>query len=144
MMHSNRRVAGFTLVELMIVVAIIAILGAIAYPSYIEHVRKTRRAAAAGCMMEASQFMERYYTTNMGYDKDKGGAALAGLPASGCQTDLTDYYGITLESKSATAFSIKATRKGTQLKDTKCGDLTIDQKGTKSNQGGSLTAQQCF
>ena len=143
-MTSKATHGGFTLIEIMIVVAIIGILAAIAYPAYQDHVLRSRRNAAAACMLEGVQFMERYYTTNMAYDKDKGGAALAGLPASGCQTDLTDYYGITLESKSATAFSIKATRKGTQLKDTKCGDLTIDQKGTKSNQGGSLTAHQCF
>ena len=79
-----RRSAGFTLVELMIVVAIIAILGSIAYPSYIDHVRKTRRAAAAGCVMEANQFMERYYTTNMTYL----GAA---LPALGCMNEVSKY-----------------------------------------------------
>ena len=135
---------GFTLIEIMIVVAIIGILAAIAYPAYQDHVLRSRRNAAAACMLEGVQYMERYYTTNMAYNQDKAGTALAGLPASGCQTDLADYYGVTLESKTATTFSIKATRKGAQLKDTKCGDLTIDQKGTKSNQGGSLSAQQCF
>src|SRR3546814_19429854 len=58
-------VSGFTLIELMIVVAIVAILAAIAYPSYINHITKTRRAAGAGCALEAAKFMERFYTTNL-------------------------------------------------------------------------------
>ena len=60
-----QRARGFTLIELMVVVAIIAILAAIAYPSYTNHVVKTRRAAATACVMEAAHFMERYYTTNL-------------------------------------------------------------------------------
>ena len=56
--------AGFTLIELMIVVAIIAIIAAVAFPSYQEHVRKTRRADAQTALLELSQFMERHYTAN--------------------------------------------------------------------------------
>ena len=56
---------GFTLIELMIVVAIIAIIAAIAYPSYINSVVKTKRAAAEGCVSEYANYMERYYTTNL-------------------------------------------------------------------------------
>ena len=135
---------GFTLIELMIVVAVIGILASIAYPSYREHVIKTRRNAAAACLLEGVQFMERYYTTNMAYDKDTSGAALAGLPASGCQTELADFYTFAIDSKTPTTFSLKATRRGAQLNDTKCGDLLINQAGSKSNSGGSYGASQCF
>ena len=64
---SSGHALGFTLIEVMITVAIIAVLTAIAYPSYESHVTKTRRAAAAGCLLERAQFMERFYTTNLSY-----------------------------------------------------------------------------
>ena len=143
-MNRDAKQCGFTLIEVMIVVAIIGILAAIAYPAYQDSILRSRRNAASACMMEGAQFMERYYTTNMAYDKDKAGTALAGLPASACQTDVADFYTITLDSKTATTFSIKATRQGRQLKDTKCGDLLVNQAGAKSNQNGTYAANKCF
>src|SRR3546814_13633363 len=76
---------GFTLIELMVVVAIIAILASIAYPAYTDYIVKTRRSAGAACLLEQAQFMERYYTTNMGYSR-------AALPTTTCRTALSDPY----------------------------------------------------
>jgi type IV pilus assembly protein PilE len=59
---------GFTLVELMVVVAIVAILASIAYPSYTNHVKKTRRGMATGCLQENAQYMERVYTSKLSYE----------------------------------------------------------------------------
>ncbi|MCB1903305.1 MAG: type IV pilin protein [Gammaproteobacteria bacterium] len=69
--------SGFTLVELMIAIAVVAILTAIAYPMYQDQVRKSRRAAVKGSMLQISQFMERHYTENMRYSKDAGGNSLS-------------------------------------------------------------------
>lgn len=132
---------GFTLIELMVVVAIIAILAGIAYPSYIEHIKKTRRSTAAACLMERAQFMERFYTTNMAYDKDSGGAAVS-VPNSGCVTDLAAYYSFGAPSNlGSTTYTLTATAIGSQAADA-CGNLSINQAGTKLANG--VANSQCF
>ena len=134
------RQSGFTLIELMIAVAIIAVLSAIAYPSYQAHIVKTRRVAASGCLLEAAQFMERFYTTNLKYDTDRSGAAVA-LPALQCNRDLQAFYTVGLRSTSASAYVVEAVPKGVQLaKDSACGTLAVDQTGAKFERGTESSA----
>lgn len=116
---------GFTLIEIMIVVAIIAILASIALPSYQQHILATNRATAKACMSEFAQAYERRYTTNMTY----AGADIV----LGCQTEanLDDRYTLTA-ADTATTYTITATPIGAQLKDTQCGTLTLNQSGTKT------------
>ncbi|QSX75987.1 prepilin-type N-terminal cleavage/methylation domain-containing protein [Lysobacter arenosi] len=139
-----RQPSGFTLIELMIVVAIVAILAAIAYPSYQGHVIRTRRAAAAVCMLEVAQFMERYYTTHLRYVDDAGAAPT--IPATQCRTDLQSHYTIGLADGTVVgAYSVQAVPKGVQaIRDTKCVTLAINQLGAKSESGTAATATECF
>ncbi|WP_063671209.1 type IV pilin protein [Dyella thiooxydans] len=143
--HTNRppaaRVAGFSLIELMIVVAVIAILMAIAVPSYMKYTIRTHRTAAESCLSEYANYMERYYTTNMRYDQS-GGTTLT-LPTLGCKTDTASYYnyGFASGEPTQTTFNIQAVPIGNQLaKDTQCGTLSINQSGTR----GSNDTASCW
>ncbi|SEA47843.1 type IV pilin protein [Microbulbifer marinus] len=72
---------GFTLIELMIVVAIVAILAAVAWPSYQNQVRSTNRADAQGALLGLAQAMERHFTENGTYAGAAAGGADDGVPA---------------------------------------------------------------
>ncbi|MDD2892704.1 MAG: type IV pilin protein [Halothiobacillaceae bacterium] len=137
---------GFTLIETMVVVAIISLLAAIAYPSYQEFVIKSNRAAAQACLLEQGQFMERFYTANLRYDQTTAGVAVV-LPASvaggptGCGLDLAARYTFALApAPTARAYTITATPINPPQKDTRCGVLGITNTGIKTVLGGSTTA----
>lgn len=140
-----QREGGFTLIELVIVIAIVGILTTIAYASYENSVVKSRRKAAATCALEASQFMERYYTTNLRYNQTPAGVAVA-LPQLGCDTDLTNFYNIQLNgTPTATTYSIEAVPQGAQAtKDTDCQTLRISQAGTKTITGAVANLDKCW
>lgn len=137
-MQTNRlRTTGFTLIELMITVAIVGILAAIAYPSYQNQVLKTRRATAKGCLLELAQFMERFYTPTMSY-------AGATLPTTACRTDLASFYTFGYNGAvTATTYSIQAAPQGAQAGDTLCGTLGINQVGTRT-ESGTGTVADCW
>lgn len=136
----TRSEKGFTLIELMVTIAILAILVTIAYPSYLDQVVKTRRSTGAACLMEQAQFMERYYSTNMGY-------AGAVLPDTGCEADLDGHYVIAFSAApDATSYTLAATPQGTQAsRDTRCGTMSVNERGTKTVSGSdSATPSNCF
>ncbi|MEO5831413.1 MAG: type IV pilin protein [Rhodanobacter sp.] len=136
-----RRMAGFTLMELMITVVIIAILAAIAWPIYSKYITKTRRVAAEGCLSEYANYMERYYTTNLRYDQDsaatKNTLALANLDcAAPAQTGRFYTYDLPAASLSVSKYKITAAPKGIQAtNDTNCGTLSLTNTGTRSADG---------
>lgn len=135
----SRRSRGFTLVELMVAVAVIGVLASIAYPSYTQYVVRTRRAAAAGCLLELAQFMERVWTTNLRYDQNAGAATA--LPGTSCRTDLAASYGFTLSAVAQRTFTLSATPTGAQAtRDTKCATLRFDQTNTRAISGTGTVA----
>ena len=108
---------GFTLIEVMVVVAIVGILSAIAYPSYTEYIARGHRAEARANLLQAAQWMERAATANGTYPTASSAAsAIAALEA---QLKM-DRYGIKVDSTNGSSYTLTATPKGAQLKD-KCG-----------------------
>ena len=125
-------VAGFTLIELMIVVAVVAILAAIAVPSYQEQVRKSRRAQAKADMVEYAQVAERYFTVNNTYV----GFTLP-TTQSPREAGATARYTLALNpAVTATTFTITATALGTQASD-RCGNLSVTNTGAKTRTGAA-------
>lgn len=120
------RQTGFTLIEVMIVVAIIGILSSIAYPSYTEYVRKGHRASAKAALLQAAQWMERAATATGTYP------VTANFPAN-LKTVEGDRYTIEAESDGAT-FNLTATPKGAQSGD-KCGNFTLTNTGLPGANG---------
>ncbi len=143
---SRHRHHGFTLIEVMIVVVVISILAAIAYPSYLEQVRRGHRADAKGLLLDAAQRMERNFTESNSYATTSGGASVT-LPFSQSPQTGAARYTIAFASGSptATTFVIEATPTGSMSGDA-CGTLAINQLGQKTKTGGdaSRTAADCW
>jgi type IV pilus assembly protein PilE len=132
---------GFSLIELMIVVAIIAVLTAIAYPNYTRHVIKTRRAAATACLSQYANYMERYYTTNMAYNK--AGTTDNVLPNLDCRSaqQTGNYYSYEfVGTPTASTYTLTAKPQGAQAPDS-CGALTLDQTGAR---GPATSVANCW
>ncbi len=127
-LQNTRSDLGFTLIELMIVVAVIGILAAIATPNYQQYVKKSRRTDAQGAMLDLQQKQEKWRINNPSYGalSDIGGAP----PNS--------YYTFSVSGNTATAYTITATANsgGSQATDSQdgatCSPMTIDANGTKT------------
>ncbi|MFO1224791.1 MAG: type IV pilin protein [Burkholderiaceae bacterium] len=138
---THRRAGGFTLIELMVVVAVLGILAAVAYPSYMNSVRKSRRADAKTALLDLAARQERWMSTNNAYTATAAQLGLAALPASvlsGSQA----YYQLSVSNVTATTFTATATALGDQANDG-CGDFSIDQAGVQSVTG-ALGAAACW
>jgi len=130
-------VRGFTLIELMITVAIIAIIVAIAVPSYQDSVRKSRRGQVKADITELAQRAERFHSVNNSYV-----GFWASIPAAhrvSPRTGGSNAYVIT-EAEAQNTFTLTATPQGAQTADTRCGVLTLNQAGVKTKSGtGALS-----
>ncbi len=140
----KRTCSGFTLIELMIVVAIIGILAAIALPSYQNHVMRTRRAEAKIALMDCSARMERFFAENNTYNT-------ATIAAGNAITDLLPndqttegWYTVSISAQNGTSYTLQAAPNGTQAaNDTECANFTLNNLGARGV-SGTGNAQDCW
>lgn len=129
---------GFTLVELMIAVAVLALLSSLALPAYNSHVAKGRRADAKQSLLELGQRLERFYS-------ERGTFVGATIGAGGIypNTSRGGYYNLSIASQTADGFSIQAAPTGAQASDA-CATFTYNQLGDQGVTGATLTAAKCW
>jgi type IV pilus assembly protein PilE len=135
----NHVVRGFTLIELLVTVAIVAILGALAYPSYMESIYKGRRADAVDGMTRIQQAQERWRANNSTYS-----ASLANLNVAASSP--TGYYQLAVAVPNGfegSQYTITATAVGAQVKDTKCASMTMSMAGGQLTYD-STSGQRCW
>lgn len=133
-----RKPKGFTLIELMVVLAIIGILAAIAYPSYLNSLRKGRRADGQSALTDAAQALERCYTEYGKYNDTTNCGMAATLTGSGLQSQ-QQFYLVTA-TLGTTSFALSAAGEGPQATDTDCSTMTLNNAGAKGSKGTNGTA----
>lgn len=129
---------GFTLIEMMVIVAIIGILAAVAYPSYDEYVKRGNRSEGQALLSDTAAAQERYYSQNFVYITDN--ADIAKLKARA--TSSTGKYTLSLSSEvDDGGYTLTAEE---QFNDTGCGDLTLNAVGERGITGTDKTIEYCW
>lgn len=132
--------AGFTLLELLVVLVIVSILAAVAYPSYLQSVKRGYRSEARMALLESQQFMARFYATNSRYTLDEAGSLSPTLPQR-LQMVPADSprYRLSL-SATLNSFTLTATPTGSD----DCGNLTLSHTGVKGRSGSEVSVAECW
>ena len=140
-----KRTAGFTLIELMIVVAIIAILAAISYPAYDRYVDKSRRIDAQKSLLQASQAMQRFYAEQTPFTYVGATLGGAGIYPDQVPSTGTAFYQLSIQAQSQTAFTLRATPVNAQVDD---GYLELTSVGAmrwdRDNDSSISAAENCW
>ena len=143
MTRAHGHAGGFSLIELMIALAIVAVLLTVALPAYNNSVDRGRQAEAMSALLEGAQALERYYSANGRYVDANGALAVVfptQVPATGAA-----HYTIAPVSGSvgANAFTLRATRTGVMAGDA-CGDFELTHTGRRQLNGATRTVEQCW
>ena len=137
------KIQGFTLMELLIAVAIVGILASVAYPSYLDSVTKARRSDGQAKLLEVAQRLERFYTENNTYTTDLTDLSYA---AAGAVDSDEGFYSVAVAAAAggiAGGYILTATAQNAQASDAKCGNLSLSSTGVKG-ESGSGSAADCW
>ena len=136
---SRRASRGYTLMELMITVAIVSILATIATASYTSQVQKSRRTDARSALLDLAGREEKLFSTMNAYSQTASDLGYAAFPA----TVGSGYYQVNVVTPDPSSYTITATPLGTQVNDTTCASLSVNQLGAQSSTGTG-TAATCW
>lgn len=140
--HARER--GVTLIELMITVVIVAILAAIAYPSFTQYVLRSHRTAAKTALHDMASRQERYFTTHNTYATtlaDLGYPPGASVPVPDASNH---YYDLGISAATATTYTLQAAPAGPQANDAECGTFTLNELGAQGMNGGTGAPPTCW
>lgn len=142
-MNKAVRQTGFTLVELVITVAIVGILAAIAIPSYQGSIARGHRAEAKAALLDNAQFLERRFTEFNRYHQDDGGTATT-LPVTVAPREGTASYNVAAPTLTATTYTLTATPiVGGRMAADACGAFSLTNFGQKTV-SGTETVDRCW
>jgi type IV pilus assembly protein PilE len=133
-MTTSKRTSGVTLLELMIVLAIVSILATLAIPGYRQYTMRGHRAEGAMALMQMAANQEKFYLQNNTYANN---AADLGFPTGESEHGR---YALAVNTGTAVAFQVQATAQNEQADDTDCAILAIDQTGFRYGGPGPIGA----
>lgn len=158
--HKSKTIKGFTLIEVMITVAIVAIIASIALPSYTAYIARAKRADARTQLLQAAQFMQRFYAANDQYLQDRAGNGVLGSgvgmpdglrvsPADGTalyqlNTAITTVGNHTASVTTSAYTLTMAPITARSMAADPCGMFTISSTGIRGVSGGTLTRDECW
>ena len=143
---AGKSAAGFSLIELLVVLVIVGIVSAIALPNYRQHIQRGHRAEAAGALLEAQHFMARYYSAHGRYDgsaQEPGQPPELPLRLQGIPAGADLRYQLKLDTVTVNAYELRAEPVGSMAGD-KCGTLTLNQAGLKGLADSELRVVDCW
>ena len=140
--HHSR---GWTLIELVVVVMILGVLLALAYPAYTGQVVKARRADGHALLYQAAQRQQQFFTTNNQFTATAGATGLGMCTGDGCSATSQDgYYTLAIDRPSTTTYTLTATAQSPQTDDTSCGNLTLTHLNVKGCTAEGCDVSKCW
>ena len=137
------RQAGFSLVELLVVLVIMGVLSALALPGYTRYVQRGNRTEVMAALLEAQHFMERYYSANGQYLSPANAVPMLPQRLQGIPSQGTVRYQLSVREATANSYLLQAVPEGSMADDV-CGSLTINQTGLRGVLNSTHSVSECW